>query len=218
MNKALLSSNCDEWETPPDFFAKLNAEFRFTLDPCALPETAKCPTYFTPDDDGLSRPWIAPGGGAVFCNPPYSRRTKDKPGQEDWIRKAAVEGSRPGAVVVMLIPARTDTIAFHEYIYNKAEIRLIKGRLRFRVNGKAGDAAPFPSMLAIFRGKEEKVLKIKITKEIPVEKRLRPAVGGVYDVLRKEIRSAGKLYFVEVGGHEVGVFWHECEIISEAKE
>lgn len=62
MNKALLSSNCDEWETPPDFFAKLNAEFRFTLDPCALPETAKCPTYFTPDDDGLSRPWIAPGG------------------------------------------------------------------------------------------------------------------------------------------------------------
>lgn len=62
MNKALLSSNCDEWETPPDFFEKLNAEFRFTLDPCALPETAKCPTYFTPDDDGLSRPWIAPGG------------------------------------------------------------------------------------------------------------------------------------------------------------
>lgn len=66
MNKALLSSNCDEWETPPDFFEKLNAEFRFTLDPCALPETAKCPTYFTPDDDGLSRPWIAPGGGVLF--------------------------------------------------------------------------------------------------------------------------------------------------------
>ena len=63
MNRALLSSSCDEWETPPDFFETLNAEFRFTLDPCALPETAKCPTYFTPDDDGLSRPWIAPGGG-----------------------------------------------------------------------------------------------------------------------------------------------------------
>lgn len=66
MNKALLSSNCDEWETPPDFFEKLNAEFRFTIDPRALPETAKCPTYFTPDDDGLSRPWIAPGGGALY--------------------------------------------------------------------------------------------------------------------------------------------------------
>lgn len=69
MNKALLSSNCDEWETPPDFFEKLNAEFRFTLDPCALPETAKCPTYFTPDDDGLSRPWIAPGGGRCILQP-----------------------------------------------------------------------------------------------------------------------------------------------------
>lgn len=66
MNRVLLSSSCDEWETPPDFFETLNAEFRFTLDPCALPETAKCPTYFTPDDDGLSRPWIAPGGGVLF--------------------------------------------------------------------------------------------------------------------------------------------------------
>lgn len=96
------------------------------------------------------------GGGAVFCNPPYSRRTKDKPGQEDWIKKAAEEGKRPGAVVVMLIPARTDTIAFHEYIYHKAEIRFIKGRLRFLVDGRAGDAAPFPSMVVIFRGPEPK--------------------------------------------------------------
>lgn len=94
------------------------------------------------------------GGGAVFCNPPYSRRTKDSPGQEAWIKKAAEEGKRPGAVVVMLIPARTDTLAFHEYIYHKAEIRFIKGRLRFRVNGQTGDAAPFPSMVVIFRGPE----------------------------------------------------------------
>lgn len=93
-------------------------------------------------------------GGAVFCNPPYSRRKKDKPGQEDWIKKAAEEGSKPGAVVVMLLPARTDTAAFHEYIYHKAEIRFIRGRLRFRVGGKEGDAAPFPSMIVIFRGPE----------------------------------------------------------------
>ena len=86
-------------------------------------------------------------GGAVFCNPPYSRRTKNSPGQEAWIKKAAEEGQRPGAVVVMLIPARTDTLAFHKYIYHKAEIR-------FRVNGKPGDAAPFPSMVVIFRGPE----------------------------------------------------------------
>lgn len=118
----------------------------------------------------------------------------------------------------MLIPARTDTLAFHEYIYNKAEIRLIKGRLRFRVNGKAGDAAPFPSMLVIFRGKEEKPLKIKITQEIPVEKSLRPTVGGVYKVLREERRNVGRIYFVEVDGHEVGVLGHECEKLEEVVE
>ena len=86
------------------------------------------------------------GGGAIFCNPPYSRRTKDKPGQEDWIKKAAEEGSKPGAVVVMLLPARTDTAAFHGYIYHRAEIRFIKGRVRFCVNGKPASAAPFPSI------------------------------------------------------------------------
>ena len=153
MNKALFSSACDEWETPPDLFAALDKEFHFALDACALPETAKCPRYFTPEDDGLSRPWAEiAGGGAIFCNPPYSRRTKDKPGQEDWIKKAAEEGSKPGAVVVMLLPARTDTAAFHGYIYHRAEIRFIKGRVRFRINGKPATAAPFPSMIVIFRG------------------------------------------------------------------
>ena len=155
MNKALFASNRDDWETPPELFAKLNKEFHFTLDVCATPETAKCVNYFTPEDNGLSKPWIAPDGGAVFCNPPYSRCAKDKPGQEAWIKKAAEESKRPGAVVVMLIPARTDTVAFHKYIYHKAEIRFIKGRLHFRVNGKPGDNAPFPSMIVIFRGTAE---------------------------------------------------------------
>ena len=66
MNKALLSSARDDWETPPEFFSALNEEFRFTLDVCALPETAKCPRYYTPEDDGLSRPWIAPGGRCIL--------------------------------------------------------------------------------------------------------------------------------------------------------
>lgn len=66
MNKALFSSACDEWETPPDLFEALNEEFHFTLDACALPETAKCPRYFTPEDDGLSRPWAEIAGGVLF--------------------------------------------------------------------------------------------------------------------------------------------------------
>lgn len=66
MNEALFSSSRDDWETPPEFFAALNEEFRFTLDVCALPETAKCAAYFTPEDDGLSRAWIAPRGARYF--------------------------------------------------------------------------------------------------------------------------------------------------------
>ena len=123
-----------------------------TLAPCRRPRNAR-PTSRRRTTDSPERGSLR-GGGAVFCNPPYSRRTKGNPGQEAWIKKAAEEGQRPGAVVVMLIPARTDTLAFHKYIYHKAEIRFIKGRLRFRVNGQTGDAAPFPSMVVIFRGPE----------------------------------------------------------------
>ena len=79
----------------------------------------------------------------MFCNPPYGRELPK------WIEKCYKESSN--ATVVMLIPARTDTKAFHEYIYNKAEIRFIKGRVKFLIDGEQGDAAPFPSMIVIFK-------------------------------------------------------------------
>lgn len=66
MNKSLFSTGRDEWETPPEFFAALNSEFNFMLDACASPDTAKCPRYFTPEDDGLKRPWTVAGGGCGF--------------------------------------------------------------------------------------------------------------------------------------------------------
>lgn len=139
MNAALLSSKRHDWETPQEFFDKLDAEFHFTLDPCATPETAKCKKYYTAADNGLAQNW---SGETVFCNPPYGRELPK------WIEKCAEESKH--AKVVMLIPARTDTRAFHEYIYNRAEIRFIKGRLKFRVDGKEGDPAPFPSMVVVF--------------------------------------------------------------------
>lgn len=139
MNNALLSSKRHDWETPQAFFDQLDREFHFTLDPCCTPKTAKCKKYYTPAENGLAQNW---SGETVFCNPPYG---KDLP---KWIEKCANESKH--AKVVMLIPARTDTIAFHKYIYNKAEIRFIKGRLKFRVDSKEGDPAPFPSMVVIF--------------------------------------------------------------------
>ena len=130
-------SNSDEWETPLVFFDKLNDEFNFGLDPCATTATAQCKNFYTIEDNGLEKNW---NKGVVFCNPPYSQSAK-------WIEKCYME-SKKGAICVLLIPARTDTIAFHKYIYNKAEIRFIKGRLKFS-NSK--NSAPFPSMIVIFK-------------------------------------------------------------------
>lgn len=137
--KVLLSSKSIEWATPQDFYDKLNSEFHFTLDPCANETNAKCAKYYTRIEDGLKQDW---GGETVFCNPPYGKAIAD------WIRKCSEESKKPNTIIVALIPARTDTRYFHEYIYRKAkEIRFIKGRLKF---GGAKTGAPFPSMIVIF--------------------------------------------------------------------
>ena len=141
MNEAMFSSRRTDWETPKELFDELDREFHFTLDPASTDENAVCKKHFTPREDGLTQSWH---GETVFCNPPYGR---DLP---VWIEKATTE-ARKGATVVMLIPARTDTKAFHDFIYGKAEIRFLKGRLKFGLGGVSSDAAPFPSMVVVFR-------------------------------------------------------------------
>ena len=139
MNTELMfSSKTDLWETPQDLFDKLNNEFQFTLDVCATPENAKCDKFYTEERDGLEHPWK----GTVWCNPPYGR------GIGQWVRRALF-ASVSGATVVMLLPARTDTKWFHDYIYkrNNVEIRFIRGRLKF---GGSKNSAPFPSMVVVF--------------------------------------------------------------------
>ena len=141
MNTELMfSSKTNEWATPQDFFDTLNKEFNFTLDPCATKENAKCAKFYTEEDNGLSQSW---DNEVVFCNPPYGRQIKD------WVKKAS---EAKGGVVVMLIPARTDTSYFHNYIYYNSEIRFIRGRLKF---GNAVASAPFPSMLVIFKNENK---------------------------------------------------------------
>lgn len=136
---ALFSSNSDEWATPSEIFNELDREFCFDLDPCASEENAKCPTFFSKEEDGLSKNW---GGYRVFCNPPYSDIAQ-------WVEKAYREGHKDGTLVVLLIPARTDTRYFHDFILHRSEIRFLRGRLKF---GDARNSAPFPSMVVIFRG------------------------------------------------------------------
>ncbi len=140
MTEGMYSSRTGVWETPQDFFDEMDSEFHFTLDACALPENAKCGTYYTPEEDGLAQPWT----GTVWCNPPYGREIGK------WIKKGS-ESAEGGATVVMLLPARTDTRWFHDYIYHRAEIRFVRGRLRF----SGADAAPFPSMVCVFRPRKD---------------------------------------------------------------
>ena len=133
----MFSSKTDMWETPQDFFDELNDEFSFTLDVAASDHNAKCYHYYTQHEDGLKMPWH----GVVWCNPPYGREIGK------WVKKAYFEAIL-GTTVVMLIPARTDTKWFHDYILGKAEVRFIRGRLKF---GGSKNSAPFPSMVVIFR-------------------------------------------------------------------
>jgi len=126
------------WETPQWLFDALDKEFHFGTDVCALPENAKCEKYYTPEVDGLAQEW----GGVCWCNPPYGREITE------WVKKAA----SANATTVMLLPARVDTKWFHDYVYGKAEIRFVRGRVKF---GGSKDNAPFPSMIVVFRGNHE---------------------------------------------------------------
>lgn len=141
----LFSSVSEEWGTPQDLFDELNSVYNFTLDPSASDYNHKCEKYFTKDDDGLSKSW---SGETVFCNPPYGRHIGD------WVKKAYDE-SLKGTKIVMLIPARTDTRWFHDYIYRKNNVRVefIRGRLKFvdcLNREKKANSATFPSMLVFF--------------------------------------------------------------------
>lgn len=129
-NDGLKSSKRQDWRTPKAVYDELDKEFGFDYDPC-LPSTGSLHPI-----DTLGSDWP---GETIFVNPPYTRLA-------EWIKKSHEEW-RKGKTIVMLIPARTDTIAFHEYIYHQAELRFLKGRLRFDDTKKD---APFPSMIVIF--------------------------------------------------------------------
>ena len=131
-----FSSTTDEWETPQLLFNELSLMYGgFTLDPCATPQNAKCVTYFTRQQDGLAHRWQ----GKVFMNPPYGRDIGR------WVKKA-YEESLDGALVVCLLPARTDTRWWHDYAKH-GYVYFLRGRLRF---GTAINSAPFPSAIVTF--------------------------------------------------------------------
>ena len=138
LNRGMYTSVTDEWETPREFFDAVNETFHFSLDVCATSANAKCGRYFTKEDNGLVQTW----SGVCWMNPPYGREISL------WVRKAYESSLEAGTVVVCLLPARTDTKWWHDYVIARAAaIRFIRGRLRFSGKGPA----PFPSALVVFR-------------------------------------------------------------------
>ena len=141
MNRVLFKSSNDSWSTPMSVYFDLNKEFNFNFDPCPLNSNFNSEniTLFKSSKpeifDGLQVDW----GSSTFVNPPYSQIS-------DWCKKAYEEYQK-GKLVVMLIPSRTDTAYWHEYIMQATEIRFIRGRLKF---GDSKNSAPFPSAVIVF--------------------------------------------------------------------
>ena len=131
-----FSSKTDLWETPQELFDKLNSEFCFDVDVCATDDNAKCANYFNTEQNGLAQSWH----GTCWMNPPYGRTIAR------WMRKA-YESAQGGATVVCLVPARTDTVWWHDFAA-KGEVRFLRGRLKF---GASKNSAPFPSAIIVFR-------------------------------------------------------------------
>ena len=143
-NLLMLSRKKQDWETPQILFDKLNEEFYFQTDVAATKENSKCSNYVDSETDALSIYW---GNlGTIYCNPPYESKM-----QNAFIKKAYEESLKTNNKIVLLIPARTDTARWHDYILNKEEVRFLRGRLKFEVEGiPHKDAAPFPSAVVIY--------------------------------------------------------------------
>lgn len=149
MPNALFSSRSDDWATPQATFDGLHTEFGFALDVCASATNRKCHAYYGLDHidpvrrDGLTNDWAAEvGDRAAWCNPPYGTSIGL------WMAKAAASAAR-GAIIVSLVPVRSDTAWWHDNVMAAAaEVRLVRRRLRF---GDGRGSAPFPSAVVVFR-------------------------------------------------------------------
>lgn len=132
------------WRTPEALFRALHQEFDFTIDVAADDANAHVDRFLDAERDALSHTWA---GERVFCNPPYGR------GLDAWIRKAVLEAQENGALVVMVLPARTGNAWFHRYVLPHAEVRFLRGRLNFQLGPIAAKKhrAPFDSMVVVYR-------------------------------------------------------------------
>lgn len=135
-------SSKDNWETPPYFFKLLDNEFGFTLDPCSSEENHLCNKYYTKEENGLLQSWA---GEIVFVNPPFSN-------MKEWVSKCYRESLAKDTIIVMIMPSRTDTKYWHNYVMKATEIRFCKGRVNFNLEGKKPKAgSTFPLCIVVWK-------------------------------------------------------------------
>lgn len=149
LTKGLFTSRTEEWETPKYVFTALNSKFQFQVDVCATSENAKCKTYFDKSVDGLQRDWSP---FRCWMNPPYGKNISK------WMKKAFEESQR-GALVVCLIPSRTDTKWWHDWVMRASEIQFVAGRISF---GNEKQSAPFPSCIVIYYPELDNPYKLSV--------------------------------------------------------
>jgi len=141
MLKTLFSNKKTDWETPINLFNELNKRYNFTLDVCANENNFKVINYINEEKNGLLQDW---NNNICWMNPPYGKEIGK------WVEKALFESKKENCTVVSLLPARTDTKWFHNYILNQSNVEIIfmKGRLKF---GDSKNSAYFSSMVVLFK-------------------------------------------------------------------
>ena len=136
-----FASITQTWETPMNVFGPLNEEFHFTFDLAASEQNTKCPEWFDEEDDAMKQEWH----GVCWLNPPYGSKGH---ALKDWVIKSHKESKRDDCLVVMLIPTRTNTVWWHQYVMKADEIRLVCGRPKF-VGATHG--LPQPLAIVVFK-------------------------------------------------------------------
>ena len=131
--KTLFSSEKHDWETPPELFERYNQIHKFTIDLAASHHNTKLPRFYTEQDNSLLQDW---NGEVGWCNPPYNN-----------IKQFVKKAQESKGTFVFLLPARTDTTWFHDYVLGKASIEFLSGRIKFV---GSSNSAPFPSMVVIY--------------------------------------------------------------------
>lgn len=141
--KAMFVSINTKWQTPKYLYNILNYVYKFEYDMAASKKNRLCKKYFSIKDDSLSLDW--PSNANLFINPPYTRSIKK------WFEKGW-DAAKRGSTCVYLVPCRTDTKVFHEWMI-RGELFIIKGRVKFIRRNKKLNSAPFPSVVVVFNKK-----------------------------------------------------------------